>query len=126
VTEDVFDSIMTDAFDVFFLISKLKEYDLNYFPNTENIDPLDRKVYSFFKLHSGTIEVVFEESLTKLPFIIQPACRYIDDEVKTNFIKNLKRDTPKDKICDILKKSPEIFDLIGHFNSIFGKRQWLP
>lgn len=88
--------------------------------------PLDRKTYQFFEKHSGTIEVVYKEKLCKLPFIIQPACRYINEEVKMNFIKNLKRDTPKDKITDVLNKSPQIFDLIKHYNDIFGGRKWLP
>lgn len=39
VTEDVFDSTMNEAFDVFFLITKLREFDLNYFPQSENEDP---------------------------------------------------------------------------------------
>ena len=126
VTEEVFDSAMEDAFDVFFLISKLREYDTNYFPLIDKMNLVDRKVYEFFQSHSATIEVVFEEKLCTLPFIVQPACRFIDNSTKATFGKNLERSTPKDKVTDILKKSPQIFDLIGHYYDIFGSRKWLP
>jgi hypothetical protein len=126
LTGEVFDSEMEDAFDVFFLISKLREYDSSYFPLLEKINPIDRKVYEFFESHSATIEVVFEEKLNTLPFIVQPACRYIDEDTKAMFIKALGRTTPKDKVIDVLRKSPQIFDLIGHYNDIFGGRGWLP
>lgn len=126
MVEDVFGAEMADAFDVFFLITMLYENTPDFLSKKDALDPIEKKAYKFFEYHSASIEVVFEDTLYKLPFIIQPSCRYIDLETKMNFIKGIKRDTPKDKVTDILMDSPKLFDLIDHYNWLFGNRAWLP
>lgn len=123
-SQAMIDQVLTNIFEQFFVLKmilpdKVAEQELlNRVSQDEDI------TYKFLEKYSGTIEVVFENSLHKVYLEIQPLFQYLDEEEMNIIEKNVRRDTAKNKINDFIALMPKIFDLIT-YKSFLGKARIL-
>lgn len=112
-----------EAFDIFFFIQTINDRTSIYKDKIKELNGLEYLAYSFFKKHSAHIEIVFKgkSDIHKIYFMIQPACRYLDENEKKYFIDNVKRETPNEKITDFMNQAPRLFDRMDHMSNLRSK-----
>lgn len=114
----IFDDDMADAFDLYFCIVILDDMTCCYQSKIKELKGELELAFNFFKEHSAHIEIIFKGNIQKLYFIIQPACRYLSDKVKDDLMDSVKRDTPNDKLTDLMTSAPPLFDMMDHLSML--------
>lgn len=109
---------MSDAFDIYFFIKTLDFMTHCYRDEIRGLKDLNRLAFDFFADHSGHIEIIFEGHLQRVYFIIHPACRYLSERKKEDLLETVKRDTPNDKLTDLMIYAPPLFDLVDHLSNL--------
>jgi len=117
---------VAEAFDIFFLIQVLNIHTSAYNTKIHDLVGLKLKAFEMFKFHSGQIQLVFnsDDKLYNVYFIIQPACRNLDESYRLEFLSSINRDSPKEKIIDILSKSANVFYTIEHLSKLLTNRKF--
>lgn len=110
-----FDEELAEAFDMFIFIKMLNQSTGCYSDDIRSLKGLEKLTFNFFDHNTSDIEVLFEGHLQKIFFILHPATRMLTDSVKEDFMENCKRDTPNDKLIDLMAAAPPFFDLMDHF-----------
>lgn len=109
-----------ESFNIYFLIKILREETGAFKDQTENLEGLQRSAYEFFKFNAGQIQIVFrDKTLQNVNFVIQPACRNLEESFKNEIQINLNRNTPKEKLDDFFGQKTNIFDMIEHSTNMF-------
>jgi len=54
-------------------------------------------------------------------FMIQPACRYLDENKKNQFMDNVNRGTANEKITDLMASTHGMFDVMDHMSNLKKK-----
>lgn len=116
VQDSHFEGQIVDAFEVFDLISRLREEHSEKLNQSKTrLRGLNLIAYEFFKSNSGLIQIVFkDDEIYNIRSIIHPACRTLDSSAKNAILLGLDRSTAKDKISDFMNKAPKLFELIDH------------
>lgn len=123
-SQAMIDENLTSIFEQFFVLkmilpdSSSEQELLNRMSQEEDL------TYKFLEKYSGTIEVVFENSLHKVYLEIQPLFQYMDDEEMNIIQTSVRRDSAKNKINDFISLMPAIFDLISYKENL-GKTRVL-
>lgn len=110
-----FDEEISEAFDMFIFIKMLNQITGCYMEDMRSLKGLDKLAFNFFDKNTGDIEIVFEGHLQKIFFILHPATRMLTESFKEDFMENCKRDTPNDKLIDLMAAAPPFFDVMDHF-----------
>lgn len=123
-SQAMIDENLTSIFEQFFVLKMIlpdstsEQELLNRLSHDEDL------TYKFLEKYSGTIEVVFENSLHKVYLEIQPLFQYMDDEEMNIIQTDVRRDSAKNKINDFISLMPAIFDLISYKENL-GKTRVL-
>ena len=94
-----------EAFNVYILLITLSNYNQyvkSILKNTTEEDLVN--ALEFFQYHTSSIEVLFKGKLARIYFPVQPICRYLPENTKIDFLTNVCRDSPNEKIIGFLKK----------------------
>lgn len=86
-TENLEEGI-SEGFNLFILISKLADDypPAQYHLKEKTFYHDEFKAFNFFKLHTGRIEVMVGNVLTRTYFPIQPSCKYISNAKKDSLM----------------------------------------
>ena len=106
----------SEAFEIFFFIQNIEDSTGMYKKRLKELKGLPRTVLDFFAKNSGHIEIIFQNSIQKVYFMIHPICRFYDANQKRIFLDTVNRDTPNDKITDLMNQAPMIFDRMDHIS----------
>lgn len=93
-----------EAFNIFFFIRTINDRTQVYKEKIKELTGFELMAYSFFEKHSAHIEIVFKGDIHKVYFVIQPSCRYLDENEQKTFIDEVKRETANEKITDFMLK----------------------
>ena len=61
-------------------------------------DPIENAAMKFFKFHTCTIEIFFQNKLHRVIFPIQPCCRNLSKTTKVKLMENVNRESSSTKI----------------------------
>lgn len=121
----VFDEEMAESFDTFFLIKTLDDATGKFVYEIAKLTGIQRNAFDMFSYHSGNIEIVFrDDQVYKNYFVLQPACRNIDQSYKNDIMVDLNRDSAKEKVIDFLSNSPRVFDTIEHLSKLLKNKKF--
>lgn len=122
----VFDEAVKEAFDIYFLIRTLDEHSQVYRTYIDDLQGIQLAAYLMFEHHSGVIQLVFDkdDQLYNIFFVVEPACRYLDQSYKNSILKSIKRDSPKEKVSDLLNKAPGVFFRIEHLSRLLNNKRF--
>lgn len=74
-----------------------------------------KEAYSFFQLHSGNVEVIFDEGkIFKVYYWIPPECHHLTPDSKESFHENVDRSSDKAKVQYIVQKADEMLEEMQH------------
>jgi hypothetical protein len=118
VPRRVFDSKMSEAFQIFFFLKMIDDRTGLYKQSINDLRGLDAFVYAFMDFHSAHIELVFNDLLQKHYFVVHPACRLLGEEAKQSFLDNADRKTPNRKITAFIQQAPLFFNLIDQLATL--------
>lgn len=82
-------------------------------PSVENSMILDA-AYDFFGKYTGNVEVVFNNSITKVYFWLPPEYDGLNDEIKESFHTNADRTSDQTKLRYLMIKADDIIEQIRH------------
>ena len=116
-----FSSQISDLFELYFLIKFQREHNESLKFLYQKMGPSSHVVLRFFECFTGSVEIVHGEDILRFYFIKNPACFYIEKEKLRRIIRMVKRDTPKDKIKDIVNFSSQVFTEMEHRCNLFYK-----
>lgn len=123
-SQAMIDENLTSIFEQFFVLKMILSDSSSEQDLLSRLSVDEDLTYKFLQKYSGTIEVVFENSLHKVYLEIQPLFQYMDEEELNIIEKNVRRDSAKNKINDFISLMPTIFDLIS-YKTILGKTRVL-
>jgi hypothetical protein len=116
LTKDCFEGAVSEGFNLFILINKLADDypPAQHYVKEKTFEENEYKAYSFFKMHTGRIEVIKDDVLTRLYFPIQPVCKHISEDSKEDLMLSVNRDSPANKVSDLLSRAPDLIDEMKH------------
>lgn len=120
----VFNELVSEAFNIFFFIETINnELDANkdankYREKKKEMKEKQKIAYDVFTANSAHIEIEFNDNLHKVYFMIQPACRYLDDNKKSHFMNTVNRGTANEKITDLMASTHGMFDVMDHMSTL--------
>lgn len=113
----LFPKEIIESFEIFILLKGINNLNSKFEANIHKLTGTVKEAYNFFDYNSRSIELVFEETLQKVYFVNQPACRYLDKLSKQTLMNDIPRENPLQKLQDFLDQTPHIFDQINlYFN----------
>jgi hypothetical protein len=121
-SQAMIDETLTSIFEQFFVLKMILPDSSSEQELLGRLTPDEDLTYKFLEKYSGTIEVIFENSLHKVNLEIQPLFQYMDDEEMHIIENSVRRDTAKNKINDFIALMPTIFDLISYKASLKNTR----
>ena len=110
----VFNEDVQDAFDLFTFIQIINDHCSVYRSRLSSLGEREKEAFEFFEHVSGHIELVFQNKLQKVYFIIHPACGYLTEKTQTQLMNSVRRDNANEKISDFLNGVPPLFDRMDH------------
>jgi hypothetical protein len=116
ITRDSFKGRINEGFNLFILMLKLAdEYPpACFYIREKSFEPGEYLAFNFFKMHTGRIEVVIDNMLTRTYFPIHPICKHISDASKEHLMLSVDRDSPSNKIIDMLSRAVDLIDEMDH------------
>jgi hypothetical protein len=124
ITTKLFDENLTEMFEIFFFI---KYMDRNLADEEAgsilaSLDSNQENCRKFFQHCSGSIEIIFQDSVELIYFVKQPAAEYLSEENKMQFLDNVRRDSTTNKLADLqqLSKRVNIMMDYNHYSSKSG------
>ncbi|KRX06791.1 MIR motif [Pseudocohnilembus persalinus] len=73
-----------------------------------------KQAIQFFNKNSAHIELVRDNKIEKVHFILIPFCHYLPKETKQKFNDNVNRDSIHSKITGLLEQTPHIIQIMKH------------
>jgi hypothetical protein len=116
LNKDSFQGEIEEGFNLYVLLSKITDdYPPAYSHVKETSFTADQYLaFSFFKMHTGRIEVVVEGLLQRTYFPILPICQHISEASKTDLMLSVDRDSPSNKIIDMLSRATDLIEEMNH------------
>ena len=125
IKSPVFDEDLTQIFQTFFLIKyivvSIKDEYQQFFTNLIGDEYL---TFVFFEKHSSSIEIIFNDELELIFFILQPASTLVSEEDKQLFLDTVRRDTHINKLSDLLSYSHRFMLLMDNNNHTGKSGGW--
>jgi hypothetical protein len=118
---DHFDSDFLEAFNIYSLVETLADVSINkaggqtvkeFLDNVS--DPAFLKTLEFFKMNCRSIEIDFHDTIIRVYFPVHPICRFLSKTTREKFGNNVNRETPNDKVNDLVNASDDFFDEMKH------------
>jgi len=122
--KDAFDQKVLESFDVYILLSTLADHSQRVTFLLENADEytdMEQRALEFFRLNTVHIEITFKEKLLKVYFPIYPACRQLSKNTRSEFLQEVNRESPNEKIMGLLQAAPVLFDEMEHLAYLGSK-----
>lgn len=116
-----FENDFSEAFEIFFFIQNIEDTTGFYKKQLKELKSTQKLAYEFFSSNSGQIEIIFQGTIQKVYFMVHPICRFFDANQKKLFLDNVKRDTPNEKITDLMTQAPMMFDRMDHMSLLRTK-----
>jgi hypothetical protein len=113
---DSFEGAIEEGFNLYVLLSKITD---DYPPAKGHVKDTSftleqHLAFNFFKMHTGRIEVVVEGLLQRTYFPILPICKHISDPSKKDLMLSVDRESPSNKIIDMLSRATDLIDEMNH------------
>lgn len=108
--QPVYDKDMQMAFTLFYLIKIIKAYSEFYNEEVNELTGKEKLIYDFFDLNTASIEVNFQGSVHRIFFTKYPSCYYYSIQNQINFMNEVKRETPNQKVSDFAQTSTIMFN----------------
>ena len=109
-----FDSKICALFEIYFLLQFLATHNEKIESSLNRLKENKQLCFQFFKKFTGQVEIVFNDKIMNFLFIIHPCCFYVEKKQLNYLLRGIKRDTPKDKVKDIILFSKNIFLIMEH------------
>ena len=122
IKDMVFEDDLVDAFEIYFFINTINDLSGVYTNRIRSLKGVKKLAFDFFRTFSDHIEIVFMNNLQRVYFIIHPACRYLSDIKKSDFMNSVNRDTPNDKLTGMMDAATELSDIMDHLCSLSNGR----
>lgn len=106
-----------ESFDVYILIVTLADATpkvATFLKDTEDYTTREKDALEFFRRNVGNIEIVFNEKLLKVYFPIHSVCRYLTENTQKDFMMNVNRESPTEKINGLVSASAEFIVEMKH------------
>ena len=118
---DHFDDDFLEAFNLYSLLTTLSDTAINKAGGQgvkdflDNItDPVLLNTLDFFKMHCRSIEIDFKKTVIRVYFPVHPICRFLSKNSREKFNNYVNRETPNDKIKDMMNARDDFFDEMVH------------
>lgn len=116
-----FDQEISSQFEIYQLLKILSQQNEEIRIKIESLDAFQNFAFQFYQQFTGQVEIVYENEILNFQFIIHPCCFYVEKKQLNSLLRQIKRDTPKDKINDIISFSNDIFLVMEHRCQLFNK-----
>ena len=104
-----FDNDLCDLFSIYFLIKYIADHNHSVSIYINKLSGIESLAVDFFEYFTGKVEIVHKTRILDFMFIIHPCCFYASTTQVNKLLRKIKRDTPKDKVKDIIDFSDKVF-----------------
>jgi hypothetical protein len=124
IKKDSFEGPVEEGFNLSILLNKLTD---EYPParvhvKESSLSPQQLLAYSFFRMHTGRIEVLMDGVLQRSYFPIQPICKHISENSKQELMMTVDRQSPTNKIIDMVTQANDLIEEMKHNDQLKNKR----
>ena len=109
-TSDYFDEEVIDSFEIYFFLISINEETGKFTKLISNLEGGKLLAVKFFKENSRSIEIVFKGILQKVYFVVHPACWYLAERSKEQFMFEVQRFSVHQKLKDYVKATFKMID----------------
>ena len=105
---------MQEGFAIYGFIQTINDSCIVYRRDIGKMKGEQLDAYTFFKVNSGEIELVFGGELQRVYFMIHPACNYLPVEYQEGLMNSVRRDNSNEKLSDFVAQAERYYDLMDH------------
>lgn len=109
-----FEKELREGFEIFGFIQTINDGCSVYKKEINSLRGNELDAFTFFKLNTGEIELVFGGELQRVYFMVHPACNYLIEKYKRDLMRKVRRDNSNQKLSDFLEEKDRYFDLMDH------------
>ncbi|KAL4426931.1 hypothetical protein ABPG74_012931 [Tetrahymena malaccensis] len=109
-----YDKHVVEIFNVLIIIKRCQEYDVNVKDRFYTNILKEQEILEYLNSKIATIEIYHQKKFKQIYLPLVPLYNFLSDITKEKIMKNVNRQSQRDKIIDLLSHQSVVFDEMNH------------